>query len=135
MFKYLIFFLLTIVFGQDNLVVESSIVAKGLNKPLLVRFHPETNVMYVVQQTGEIVIINDKVPSENLFLDISDKIALSIMPGDERGLLGMVFDPNYVQNGYFYICYVDKDNHSVVSRMQVSENPLIVDKNSEFTCS
>ena len=87
MFKYLIFFLLTIVFGQDNLVVESSIVAKGLNKPLLVRFHPETNVMYVVQQTGEIVIINDKVPSENLFLDISDKIALSIMPGDERGLL------------------------------------------------
>ena len=128
---YLIFFLLTIVFGQDNLVVESSIVAKGLNKPLLVRFHPETNVMYVVQQTGEIVIINDKVPSENLFLDISDKIALSIMPGDERGLLGMVFDSNYVQNGYFYICYVDKDNHSVVSRMQVSENPLIVDKNSE----
>ena len=59
MFRYLIFFLLTIVFAQDALVVESSIVAKGLNKPLLVRFHPETNTMYVIQQTGEIVIVNN----------------------------------------------------------------------------
>ena len=132
MFRYLIFFLLTIVFAQDTFVIESSIVAKGLNKPLLVRFHPETNTMYVVQQTGEIVIVNNETPSENLFLDISDKIALSIMPGDERGFLGMVFDPNYVKNGYFYICYVDKENHSVVSRMQVSDNPLIADKNSEL---
>jgi hypothetical protein len=118
MFRYLIFFLLTIVFAQDALVVESSIVAKGLNKPLLVRFHPETNTMYVIQQTGEIVIVNNEIPSENLFLDISNKIALSVMPGDERGFLGMVFDPNYIENGYFYICYIDKDNHSVVSRMQ-----------------
>ena len=74
MSRYLIFFLLTIVFAQDTLVIESSIVAKGLNKPLLVRFHPETNTMYVVQQTGEIVIVNNEIPSENLFLDISDKI-------------------------------------------------------------
>ena len=35
---------------------------------------------------------------------------------DERGLLGLAFDPQYTDNGYFYVDYTDLDGNTVVSR-------------------
>ena len=127
MLKYFIFFF-SILFSQNPIVIDSKIIAKDLERPLLVRFEPDTNIMYIVQQTGEIFIKNEDTTT--LFLDWSEHITIKPMP-DERGLLGMAFDPNYNNNGLFYISYVDTENYSVVSRFKVSDNKMKADINSE----
>jgi len=126
MLKYYIFFF-SILFAQNTITIDSKIIAQDLERPLLVRFEPDTNLMYIVQQTGEILIKND---ATTLFLDLSKHITIKPMP-DERGLLGMAFDPDYSNNGFFYVSYVDTENYSVVSRFKVSNNKLKADINSE----
>ena len=126
MLKYSIFFF-SILFAQNTIAIDSKIIAQDLERPLLVRFEPDTNLMYIVQQTGEILIKND---ATTLFLDLSKHITIKPMP-DERGLLGMAFDPDYSNNGFFYVSYVDTENYSVVSRFKVSNNKLKADINSE----
>ena len=127
MLKYFIFFF-SILYSQNVIAIDSKIIAKDLERPLLVRFEPETNIMYIVQQTGKILIKNEGTTT--LFLDWSEHITIKPMP-DERGLLGMAFDPNYNNNGLFYISYVDTENYSVVSRFKVSDNKMKADINSE----
>lgn len=127
MLKYFIFFT-SLLFAQNTLAIDSKIIAKDLERPLLVRFEPETNFMYIIQQTGEIFI---KTGSDTiLFLDWSEHITVKPMP-DERGLLGMAFDPNFKQNGVFYLSYVDTENYSVVSRFKVSNSRFKADVSSE----
>ena len=127
MLKYFIFFF-SILCSQNAIAIDSKIIAKDLERPLLVRFEPETNIMYIVQQTGKILIKNEGTTT--LFLDWSEHITIKPMP-DERGLLGMAFDPDYNNNGLFYISYVDTENYSVVSRFKVSDNKMKADINSE----
>ena len=127
MLKYFIFFF-SILYSQDVIAIDSKIIAKDLERPLLVRFEPETNIMYIVQQAGKIFIKNEATTT--LFLDWSEHITIKPMP-DERGLLGMAFDPDYNNNGLFYISYVDTENYSVVSRFKVSDNKMKADINSE----
>jgi len=127
MLKYFIFFF-SILCSQNAIAIDSKIIAKDLERPLLVRFEPETNIMYIVQQAGKIFIKNEATTT--LFLDWSEHITIKPMP-DERGLLGMAFDPDYNNNGLFYISYVDTENYSVVSRFKVSDNKMKADINSE----
>ena len=127
MLKYFIFFF-SILYSQNVIAIDSKIIAKDLERPLLVRFEPETNIMYIVQQAGKIFIKNEATTT--LFLDWSEHITIKPMP-DERGLLGMAFDPDYNNNGLFYISYVDTENYSVVSRFKVSDNKMKADINSE----
>ncbi|MFN5372422.1 MAG: PQQ-dependent sugar dehydrogenase, partial [Bacteroidia bacterium] len=39
---------------------------------------------------------------------------------DERGLLGLAFDPNYAQNGRFYVNYINNSGNTVIARYTVS---------------
>jgi glucose/arabinose dehydrogenase len=127
MLKYFIFFF-SILCSQNAIAIDSKIIAKDLERPLLVRFEPETNIMYIVQQAGKIFIKNEATTT--LFVDWSEHITIKPMP-DERGRLGMAFDPDYNNNGLFYISYVDTENYSVVSRFKVSDNKMKADINSE----
>jgi glucose/arabinose dehydrogenase len=51
------------------------------------------------------------------------------------GLLGLVFDPGYVTNDYFYVNYTHRDGdneiYTRISRFQVTSNPNIADSDSE----
>ncbi|MCE2463071.1 MAG: PQQ-dependent sugar dehydrogenase, partial [Dehalococcoidia bacterium] len=53
--------------------------------------------------------------------------------GNEEGLLGLAFDPDYKYNGYFYVYYsAASPRRSVLSRFSVSPNdPKAADPNSE----
>ena len=86
--------------------------------------------MYIVEQAGIIKLFENNVTSE--FLDIADKITTSHA---DQGLLGAVFDPNFSNNGYFYVNYVRNggvfDNGvTVIERYHVVNN--LVDENSAF---
>ncbi len=73
-------------------------------------------LLAVVTQTGIVVTFqNDPdVNSFDLLLDISDRVSRD---GNEEGLLGLAFDPDYAENGELFVYYSAADpRRSVLSR-------------------
>ena len=73
------------------------------NRPLWVGVAPQDNeTMFVVEQGGRILAFdNDSNTSEtSIFLDLNVNRS-----GNEEGLLGLAFHPDYHQNGRFYVHY------------------------------
>lgn len=97
-------------------------VANNLSLPLFVTAPPgDYGRIFIVEQrsgtTGRIRIV--RLPSHTLeatpFLTIPN-----LSSGNEQGLLGLAFHPNYGQNGYFYVHYTDADWTSRVVRYTAS---------------
>ena len=77
--------------------------ATGLSALVFAAQAPGSNDWYMVQQTGQIRVVKagSTTPSAT-FLDISSQVRLAL-PDDERGLLGLVFAPDYATSGKFYV--------------------------------
>lgn len=96
--------------------------------------HPGDNShrIFVVEQAGVISVFpNDhNTSTKTTFLDIRDKVDDK---GNEEGLLGLAFHPDYETNGYFYVNYTATDpDRTVISRFKVSStNPDEADPSSE----
>ncbi|MHC4516592.1 MAG: PQQ-dependent sugar dehydrogenase, partial [Planctomycetota bacterium] len=112
----------------------------AFSRPLFLT-HPGdgTNRIFVVEQgsrtsgrNANIYVFpnNDSVTTaqRSLFLSLSVSRA-----GNEEGLLGLAFDPDYRKNGYFYVYYsASSPRRSVVSRFSVSKtDPNKADQASE----
>ena len=79
-----------------------------------------TNRIFVVEQEGIISVFPNtgSVASKEIFLDITDQVDDG---GNEEGLLGLAFHPDYETNGYFYVNYTATDpNRTVIARFTVS---------------
>jgi len=63
-----------------------------------------TNRLFVVEQQGVIYVFenNEKADQKKIFLDIIEQVNDS---GNEEGLLGLAFHPDYQNNGYFFVDY------------------------------
>ena len=110
------------LFGQSA-TLSSKLIADGFKKPLFVTSHPEdANLLYVIEQGGRIKIINNGKAAVTPFLDIDKRVVNPNRPGDERGLLGFAFHPNYAKNGKFYVNYMNNDGYTVVSEFSVKSN-------------
>ena len=68
--------------------------------------------LFVVELGGRIQVIENGVVRPTPFLDISAKVST----GGERGLFSMAFDPQYAQNGRFYVNYTDVNGDTRVER-------------------
>jgi glucose/arabinose dehydrogenase len=84
--------------------------------------------LFVLEQPGTVRIIKGGLLLTDPFLDIRDRAGSQ---GSEQGLLGIVFDPGYQQNGFFYVNYTDKSGNTVIARFKVSSNPDQADAASE----
>lgn len=62
-----------------------------------------TNRIFVLEQEGAIKVFdnNSGIKTASTYLDIKDKVD----DLGEMGLLGIAFDPNFKENGYFYVNY------------------------------
>ena len=118
----------TFLFAENSPSFKTQLMYDGFSQPLLVRFHPETNAMFVVEQTGKIKLIEED--NITTFIDLSESVMTGPVP-DERGLLGMALHPSFAINGLFYVSYVDKDNFSVVARYFYDNKKQKVDLTSE----
>jgi glucose/arabinose dehydrogenase len=79
-------------------------VRGGLGDALYVTPAPgQVSRLFVVQQSGRILILERGKLRARPFLDISGIIS----SGGERGLLGLAFHPDYAANGRFYVDYTD----------------------------
>jgi hypothetical protein len=92
-------------------------IAIGVARPVFLTAPPgdRERVFIVEQHTGQIRIL--RLIGYQLvatpFLTVG-----GLSTGDEQGLLGLAFDPDYASNGYFYVYYTNP--HTRVVRYQVS---------------
>ncbi len=108
----------------------------GFTQPIFLTHSGDgSNRIFVAQKNGLIYVFqNDStVSTRNTFLNISNKIVTG-GGGDERGLLGLAFHPDYSTNGYFYVNYTAPSPlRTVISRFKVSSgNPNKADSLSEL---
>lgn len=90
-----------------------------------------TGNAFVVEQEGIISVFrNDRaVNTKSVFLDIRGKVDDG---GNEEGLLGLAFHPDYESNGFFYVNYTASGpNRTMISRFKVSSDPMKADPASE----
>ncbi|MCH6234262.1 PQQ-dependent sugar dehydrogenase [Cognataquiflexum rubidum] len=83
-----------------------------------------SNRTFIVEQRGVISVFpNDPtVTTKQVFLNIESKVKDQ---GNEEGLLGLAFHPNYETNGFFYVNYTAANpNRTVISRFQVSASNI-----------
>jgi glucose/arabinose dehydrogenase len=106
-------------------------VVSSLSTPVVITNAGDgSNRLFIVEKVGRIRIVKDGTLLATPFLDI-DPIVNS--GGNEQGLLGLAFHPDYTGTGYFYVNYIDSSGDTVISRFAVSPgNPDIADPNSEF---
>ena len=82
-------------------------VVTGLRNPIAaVHAGDGSGRLYIVEQIGQIHVLlaNNTLLSEP-FLDITGRVHITYRRGDERGLLGLAFHPEFEENGRFFVCY------------------------------
>ncbi|HCU80165.1 MAG TPA: hypothetical protein DGN60_03250, partial [Chloroflexi bacterium] len=95
-------------------------IVDGFQKPIYVTHAGDgTGRLFVVEQSGVIWIVMDGQVFNEPFLDLSNKITRR---SSEQGLLGLAFDPNYSNNGQFFVHYSDNNGDTVVKKLFVSGN-------------
>ncbi len=117
--------------GAQDLDIE--LYTSGLDRPVNIK-HAGDDRLFVVEQDGLIRIIDsDGSLITQPFLNINSRVVDIGGIGDERGLLGLAFHPDYATNGFFYVNYINNSGNTVVSRYTRSTtNPSLADPSSEL---
>lgn len=112
------------IYAQNIQFIE---INNDLNRPVDIAFEPITNYTYIVEQDGEIELIDStgfKLHCD--FIDLESLVLspIDIFPGsqNEQGLLGMAFHPQFdlVNFPYYYVAYTrdagNSTSESVIAR-------------------
>lgn len=118
---YIFCLLTTSLLAQPAITIER--VTSGFTNPVDIA-HCGDDRLFIVEKLGRISIIDaNKNKLATPFLDIVDSVATR---GGEQGLLGLAFHPNYQNNGYFYVYFIEKATEkSRLYRYQVSNDPNV----------
>ena len=112
--------------NPDNYSWE--IVVSGLSRPVNLK-NASDERLFIIEKIGRIRVVQDGSLLDSPFLNIEDRVGGR---GNEQGLLGLAFHPNYAESGLFYVNYTDKDGNTVISRFQATSDPNVADPNSEM---
>ncbi|MDT8325558.1 MAG: PQQ-dependent sugar dehydrogenase, partial [Bacteroidota bacterium] len=108
--------------AQAQYPIDNAFPGIGFSRPLDIQHAGDgSGRLFVVEQAGRILVFpNDAAVDETTeFLDIRDRVSDS---GNEEGLLGLAFHPDYKSNGYFYINYsASGPRRNVIARYRVSD--------------
>lgn len=106
-------------------------VVSGLTGPVGIERPPNDNRFFIVEQRGTVRILENGALRSGNFLDIQ---SVTNFDGQEQGLLGLAFHPNFATNHKFYVNYTidNGDRESIISEFQtLSSDPNTADLNSE----
>ncbi|HEY4941830.1 MAG TPA: PQQ-dependent sugar dehydrogenase [Rhizomicrobium sp.] len=125
-------------FGVEDLspqsgIIDTQLIASGLNLPVFAASPPgDPDQLYEVEQhTGviRIVDLDTGTVSATPFLDIPDA---QITQGEEEGLLGLAFSPDYATNGKFYVDLTNAQKNTEIWEYTRSESdPNVADAASK----
>jgi glucose/arabinose dehydrogenase len=102
----------------------------GLRQPIgITNAGDDSGRLFILEQAGLIRIVEETQLLAEPFLDITNRVGCC----GERGLLGLAFHPQYIENGFFYLNYTDLNGDTVIARFQVTEETDLADPDSEVT--
>lgn len=97
--------------------LSGQLVTDALTQPLYLTAPTGDSRLFVLEKGGLVKILSGGQVLDTPFLDLSAQIDTQ----GERGLTGLVFDPNFTTNGRFYVNYTDKTTlNTVVDRYTVA---------------
>ena len=110
----------------DRLLFDT--IASGLAAPIFLTSAPGDSIrLFVLEQGGTIRVIRHDSLLVTPFLDFSD----SVSHGDEQGMLGLAFAPDYATSGAFYVHTTDLGGDIRILRFKVSGDPNVADPTSK----
>lgn len=116
------------VLPAQEVALRLARVVGGFTQPTAIAAVPDgSGRLLVLQQRGQIRIVQNGAVSPELFLDWSSRVSCC----GERGLLGMAFPPGFTQKRYVYINYTDPQGASTIARVRLVPDALRVDPGSE----
>ena len=99
--------------SQKGVGLENAFPKLRFNRPVHLT-HVGDDRVFVVEQDGVVYVFqNDaETSTAKVFLDISDRISRK---GNEEGLIGFTFHPDFKNNGQFFVHYSSsvKDMHGL----------------------
>lgn len=123
----MLFFAFFLVFKSFSQELTLTKYIEGFQNPLGIT-HAGDDRMFIIEQAGTIQIVKSGQKNEDAFLNISEKVT----SGGEQGLLGLAFHPNYSENGFFYINYINKEGNTIIARYsRTTDDADKADENSE----
>ncbi len=115
--------------------MTTQLYKSGLSRPVFLTHAGDgSGRVFILEQAGRVRVVDAEgnlLPTP--FLDVSHLTTGGTSGGDERGLLGLAFHPDFENNGKFYINYVTTSNglRTVVDEYTVSDdNPNLADPTS-----
>tara|TARA_B100001029_G_C15052955_1_gene452142 strand:- start:28 stop:1191 length:1164 start_codon:yes stop_codon:yes gene_type:complete len=118
---YILFIILAFLFPNFKAIT----IAENFNKPIFVQGFPNNlDEILVVEQNGILKKVNVKSKIQSVILDITDRVYIPRLPGDERGLLGFTFSPDFKNSKSFFVNYVNKDNETVISKFSIKSKDI-----------
>lgn len=99
--------------------IAAARVATGLDQPLYAVAPPgDLDRLFIVEKTGRVALLDldTQQVRSTAFLDLSGEVS----PAGEGGLLGLAFDPDFAQNGYFYVNLINPAGDTEIRRYRVS---------------
>jgi len=117
---------------QSATPLTTELVASGLDRPVYICSAPgDSSRLFIVEQfNARILVLKGGTVQSTPFLDIDSLVSTD---ANERGLLGLVFHPDYQSNGFFYVNYTDLSGNTEVARFSVSANPDVADPDTRQT--
>jgi len=92
----------------------------GLQNPTAMAFAPDGR-LFVTEQAGAVRVIT----AEGQLLSTPFLVTTNMRSDEERGLLGIAFDPNFATNNYIYIFYTENSLGSRLSRFTANGNVVV----------
>uniref|UniRef100_A0A673XUW7 Hedgehog interacting protein n=1 Tax=Salmo trutta TaxID=8032 RepID=A0A673XUW7_SALTR len=85
----------------------AQVVLSGLRQPVaVVHCGDGSQRLFVLEKEGFVRVLTHNMELlKEPFLDIHKLVQTGLKAGDERGLLGLTFHPNYKKNGKLYVSY------------------------------
>ena len=108
-----------------------STVVSGLSSPVGMERPPGDNRFFIIEQRGTIRILQNGALLPGNFLDLQSIVNYD---GQEQGLLGIAFSPNYATDRKFYVNYTqDEGNREthISEFTTMASDPNTADPNSE----
>lgn len=130
--NHVFFWVALLFFGfslQAQDAIRLNLVTRGLSIPVYLT-HAGDDRLFILEKQGRIRIIRNGTLSPVPFLNIVSKVNSR---GNEQGLLGLAFHPDYGKNGLFYINYsAPGTGNTIVAEYRVrSDDPQRADSLSE----
>jgi len=102
--------------------LERELYVSGIDRPVFMTHAGDgSGRLFIIEQEGAIRVVDS---NDNLltlpFLDIDPLVVGGTSGGDERGLLGLAFHPDYENNGLFYVNYTGSGGATRVVEYEVS---------------